>query len=112
MIYKAITLECRDELHLRTEIMFNIASERVAGTKLVRFDIYPGEGEKNGKAALLRAMRILKEMKGRGAIQFVATKESFEKQSREAMFLLNKFQQYVNEENILSELGAFVYVSI
>ena len=112
MKYKAITLECRDELRLRTEIMFNIASERVSGTKLIRFNIFPKEGEKNGRAALVRAQRILTEMKGRGAIQFFATRLSFEKQSREAMFLLNKFSEHVNENEVLSESGTFIYVSI
>ena len=71
-------------------------------------------GEKDGRlTAKLRsaAIRVLKEMKSRGAVQFFATGESFEKSTTEAKFLVNKYPEisYDTPEN--PEAG-YIFVKI
>lgn len=112
MIYKQILLEGRGQLELATEIMYNIASERASGVKLLRFDIDASDGERAARGALNKAIRILKGMKSRGAIQFIATADSFAGQTREAMFLLNKYPEYVENGGTEPENGCYVYISI
>ena len=52
-----------------------------------------------------------KEMKARNAVQFFATKESFEKSTTEAKFLTNKYPEisYDSPEN--ADVG-YIYVKI
>lgn len=85
---KIIELTCDKSSELDTEIRFNIAAERAASEELVRFDI------KHDSDTRLRTItKILRRMKSEGAVQVLATRQSFETQDTEASYLSNKYGQ-------------------
>ena len=92
-----------------TEIMFEIASARAEKIELLRFDL---DDRVEGYSKLLSfVIRKLKNMKQRGQIQFFALDDSFERNSTEAVFLLNKYPEYF--ENIqVNEPKGYIYVKI
>ena len=94
MKYIEITLKEKNRESLFTEIMYGVASARVQGAQIVGFvfDSNSDEQDRNEKAfgAAIRVLRGLKEKK---SIQFYATGESFEKGTREAEFLINKYPE-------------------
>ena len=99
MKYSVIVTTATSSHTLETEIMFNLASERVNGTELIRFDIKKVEDEKSNKKNIQSAMRLFRKLKFERKIQFYANDVSFSNNSTEAAFLYNKYPElFVNRE--------------
>ena len=112
MKYKVIELKNYVPAAAKTEIMFEIASERASGTELVRFNIKRIDDERAYRRAVSAFLRLIKQMKERGAVQFFATPESFSELSTEARFLLNKYPDLFADIPTEDESGTFVYVRV
>ena len=92
-----------------TEIMFEIASARAEKIELLRLNL--NERAEGYSKLLSFVIRKLKYMKQKGQIQFFALADSFERNSTEAVFLLNKYPEYF--ENIqVNEPKGYIYVKI
>ena len=89
---KIIELTGNKPTELDTEIRFSIASLRASGEELVRFDIR-SESDTTPRSAL----KILRRMKSEGAVQAVASRESFALEDTEARYINNKYGQTLGE---------------
>ena len=94
---KEIVLKSSTKEGLETEIKYEIATAKVDGVELVKFDIELHDAENyHVESTKLKSslIRTLKNMKADGRIQFFATDENFAKQTTEAVFLINKYPAY------------------
>lgn len=91
MKYKVIEIESSIPDDAAVEMRFAVASARAGGTELIRFDIPFGDDDREYKKLFNSLVRLSKAMKEEHHIQFFATEKSFEEQSTEAAFLLNKY---------------------
>lgn len=106
-MYKIIDLKAENIDSMTTEIMFEVAGARADGSELIRLNIY------NDEAKLYdSAIKLLKNMKQKGLIQFFATEKSFSSGSTEASFLMNKYQDSISISNDESGAVSFIYVKI
>ena len=83
---------------MSTELRYVIATARAAGNELIAIKT---DAEKSDKAKL-SMIKLLKSIKSEGKIDFFADKEAFEKNSREASYLINKFSgitEFCSSEN-------------
>lgn len=112
MSYKEINLQNYSAKEIKTEIMFEVVSERVSGTELLKINIRKADDERTYLRAVATVHRMLKQMKQRGAIQFFATPKSFSENSTEAKYLLNKYPEMLSNPQDESEAETFVYVRI
>lgn len=109
MIYKTLNLKSREADQIKTEIMFELASERASNTELVRLNLPEFTDAQSERRINSAVLRLLRNMKERGTIQFFAYPDNFENFGMESRFLLNKYPDVF--EN--SDLGErFVYVKI
>ena len=83
---KIIELTGDRSFELDTEIRFGIATERAAGEELVRFDV-----KSDNESTLRHTTKILRRMKGEGAVQVLATRDSFLSGDTEASYIINKY---------------------
>ncbi len=109
MIYKEIILKSESQGDLRTELLFNIASERASGVQLLRFFV---NFEDNSQKIYSSVMRILRSLKSRGAIQLYACREDFENNTREAEYLINKYSEILGDEDDISVPEYSIYVRL
>lgn len=96
---------------LKTEALFEIATERAKGSELIKFMLTePDESallkQKNGMK------RFMKSLKEKGILQFYAFSEAFDENSTEAMFLRNKYPEIFSEAPAEESGGFFVFVRI
>jgi hypothetical protein len=112
MVYSTIELKVKKSDGIAPEIMFSVASERVAGTELLRFDLPNDEDETIERRLMTQAQRTLKEMKGRGAIQLYATRDSFEALTTEAQYLINKYPELFEDADYESMSARAFYVKL
>ncbi len=108
MIFSAFNLASDRYADLDTEIRFAIATARVEGAELLRFDI---KREEDILKSYNAAIRILKKMKIGGQIQFIATPSSFSNSDAEAEFLRNKYPKYLSMGTI-SDKEAYIYIKL
>ncbi len=111
MKYKNYRLTSETGSSVSTELMFEIASARVSGIELIRFELPKNDEKRAGK---LRAavLRILRMMKGRGQIQFFATEDAFSSSTTEAQFLLNKYPELTEEFSAVDAEAHRIYVKL
>lgn len=112
MSYIEINLRSDTPLSVSTEVMYEIASARVGGKSLVRFNLMLSGEEKNAKRLLSSLKRTLKNMKGQGTIQFYALPDNFTEMRTEANFLINKFPSLFEQMPKESEDVFFAYAKI
>ena len=106
-MYKIIDLKAENIDSMTTEIMFEVAGARADGSELIRLNI------NNDDAKLYdSAIKLLKNMKQKGLIQFFATEKSFSNGSTEASFLMNKYQDSISLTNNEGGEVSFIYVKI
>ena len=111
-IYRELTLLSDSVPKVATEIMFEVATARADGTELVRFNILPREDDRLAQRLAREAQRVLKGMKGRGAIQFFATPASIESVSTEYEFIMNKYSEIIEDVGASVDGGSYVYVKL
>ena len=84
---------------LNTELRFIFASARVDGAQIVRLEITQSDdGELDRISGSV--IKLLRSLKKEGSIEFYANDESFRANSTEAIFLLNKYSQYIPDEKV------------
>lgn len=108
MVFSAYNLESDRYTDIDTEIRFAIATARVEGAELLRFDI---GREEDILKSFNAAIRVFKKMKAAGQIQFIATPSSFSNSGAEAEFLRNKYPEYLNATEI-SDKRAYIYIKL
>lgn len=94
MSYKEIKLRANTPEAANTEVMYEIAACRADNIDLIRIDIVCDgtQNEKyNSKRIIHSIIKLLRDMKGKGKIQFFADAEDFRILSTEAVFLQNKY---------------------
>ena len=82
-----------------TELRYVIATARANSNDLIALNT---DFQNDGKESLI-IVKVLKALKREGKIDFFADKESFEKNSREASYLVNKFSditEFVKSEKL------------
>ena len=89
---KIIELTGNKPAELDTEIRFSIASLRASGEELVRFDI-----KSDCDTTPRSALKILRRMKNEGAVQVVASRDSFTLEDTEASYINNKYGKNLGE---------------
>ena len=115
MSYREINLRSVSADAVATEIMYEIAAARADGVELIRFDISYSDGSKtmiDGKRIISSAIRVLKGMKQRGSVQFIATPESFENGSTESSFLYNKYPSIFETAPTVRDGESFIFVKL
>ena len=106
-MYKIIDLKAENIDSMTTEIMFEVAGARADGNELIRLNI------NNDEAKLYDgAIKLLKNMKQKGLIQFFATEKSFSYGSTEASFLINKYQDSISLSDNEGREASYIYVKI
>ena len=110
MKIKIHNIESENAQGIATEIMFEVASARASKTELLQLLIRDKDSRLTAKLRSA-AIRVLKEMKSRGAVQFFATGESFEKSTTEAKFLVNKYPEISYDAPENPETG-YIFVKI
>ena len=113
MSFKVITLRSYLPEQISTEIMYEIAAARADRFEVIRINIL-NEEENNvpQKKRVENLIRLLKNMKNNGRIQFYATKESFETFGTEAVFLQNKYPDVFATMPQCNGEEVYVYVKI
>lgn len=111
-MFKEICLKSETSAALKSEMLFEIASERVSGTEIIRFNIYNRGNDSVFLRLTTAAKKHVRSFKSRGFIQFFATGESFLSNETEAKFLLNKYPELFKENALESEKGFFLYIKL
>ncbi len=114
MSYREINLRAKTPESVATEVMYEIASHRADGVGLLRINILydAGEGiDAEKKRILSGIIKLLKNMKQKGSVQFFATEESFRTGSTEVVFLQNKYPEVFSTPPAFDG-GAFVFVKL
>ncbi len=92
---------------LETELRFDIASAKADGADLIELEV-PVTGDERLDARILNFItRILGVMMREELIQFYATPHGFRSGTKEAMFLQNKYPEYLRED---SADNCYVYI--
>lgn len=104
MIFKKINLCVENSDSTATEIMFEIAGARADGIELIRFNILDPTDK-----ILSGVIKLLKEMKRKGMIQFFASAKSFSDNTTEANYLINKYPDVIGVQN---DGEAFLYIKL
>lgn len=112
MKYKEIELKSETAASLKSEMLFEIASERVSGTEVIRFIIYNKGDAQVYNRLVTAAAKQLRAFKRRGIIQFLADYGSFEKNATEAEFLFNKYPEIFTAPPTETDGRFFVYVKL
>ena len=106
-MYKIIDLKAENIDSMTTEIMFEVAGARADGNELIRLNINNDETKLYDSA-----IKLLKNMKQKGLIQFFATEKSFVNGSTEASFLMNKYQDNISLGDNKGGEVSYIYVKI
>ena len=106
-MYKIIDLKAENIDSMTTEIMFEVAGARADGNELIRLNINNDETKMYDGA-----IKLLKNMKQKGLIQFFATEKSFSNGSTEASFLMNKYQDSISLGDNKGGEVSYIYVKI
>lgn len=110
MKYALKTMRSKTLPTLKNEFLFEIASERVSGTELIRFELeHEPEGEAMDKLAFAIA-RFMRSLKLKGLIQLYATHYSFFSSSTEAKYLVNKHPEFFKDRSNIENTRYFIYV--
>ena len=112
MKYITHSVNTGETVSLETEIMFDIASDRISGAELVSFGITKPEDEKIAKKIISTALKLLKKLKGEKKIQFYATDDSFISNSTEAQYLYNKYPSEMDARAESSSTVEYIYVKL
>ena len=112
MEFKEIFIRSLTPGELRNELLFEIASERVAKTELIRFNIMNKADPIAFNKTVKTAIKYLKSFKAKGIVQFLATPESFLNGKTESQFLINKYPHLVENVPTEDENLFFIYVKL
>ena len=80
---------------INTEVRFDIAAARADKADIIRFSIPRDNDEKNNSRILFCFIKILRSMQRSGLIQFYVRDEDISDMTTGALFLKNKFGDYI-----------------
>ena len=110
MNYKELYVRSETAPSLKNELLFEIVSEKVSGTELIRFIITNKGDDALFSRNVSTFTKILKSFKTKGLIQFFATHDSFLQNGTEAKYLRNKYPSLT--EDLSTENSFFAYVKL
>lgn len=114
MNYKEINLRAKTPESAATEVMYEIASLRADGVGLIRINILYEESigvDTETERIFSQIIKILKNMKKKGSVQFFATDDSFRLVTTEVVFLQNKYPDLFSTAPIPNG-GPFIFVKL
>ncbi len=112
MIYQEKTIRSSTASSLKNETLFEIATARASNIEIVRFAINKTGDNKTDEKLIAAALKHFKRIKERGIIQFFATKASFDENSTEAKFLLNKYPELFSDNTANTNDSYLIYIKI
>ncbi len=115
MNYKEIKLRATSPEAAATEIMYEIAACRADRVEVIRFNISYGtaaEEDNTSKKIIASVQKLLRNMKQKGSVQFIATPECFAAGSTESSFLYNKYPSIFDSIPSANEGETYVFVKI
>lgn len=108
-MFNSCQLVGQNRAELNTELRFLIASAKVDGVELLRLDPLTCEDEKENERIAGCIIKVLRTLKKESVIEFYVNREGFSANSTEAIFLLNKYGEYIDENT--AQLSS-VYVKL
>lgn len=99
-MFSSFKLLGQSRTELNTELRFIFASARVDGVELLRLDLPVLEIEKDDARINGCLIKVLRTLKKENVIEFYVNKDSFAANSTEAIFLLNKYGEYIDVDSI------------
>jgi len=108
-MFNSCQLFGQNRVELNTELRFLIASAKVDGAELLRVDPPTCEDEKENLRIIGCIIKVLRTLKKEGVIEFYVNREGFSANSTEAIFLLNKYSEYIDDKK--AELSS-VYIKL
>ena len=112
MEYRQILVRGLTAEAVTTEIMYEVAGVRSAGSELLRININKTDDEKSFRRVVSAAVKVLKGMKEQGKIQVFATPKSFEDTTMEAQFLINKYPELLQTVSEETSDATYIYVKL
>lgn len=98
MIYKKIELVLEKNDDFLVNLKFEVATARAEGAEVLCVAIAENLTDEEISKMKFSMVRSLRLMKQKRTIQFFAFSEDFEKQTTEAVFLLNKYSEWVKSD--------------
>ena len=95
-MFSSFQLLGQSRIELNTELRFIFASARVDGVELLRLDLPVLKTEKDDDRLDGCLIKVLRTLKKENVIEFYVNKDSFLANSTEAIFLMNKYGEYLN----------------
>ena len=108
-MFSCFQLIGKNRIELNTELRFIFASAKVDGIEILKLDLPITDNEKDNTRVKGCVIKVLRTLKKDGVIEFYVNREGFAANSTEAIYLLNKFGEYVDGDS--SDLTS-VYVKI
>ena len=112
MSYREINLRSTSQDGVGTEIMYEIAACRADGADLIRINIAECAEDVETKRLFSAVIRLLRNMKEKGALQFFATRVDFISGTTEAVFLQNKYLEHFDPMPCDIDGCQYIYVKI
>ncbi len=110
MEYSIFDLKYDKSSEITTEIMFNVASARAAGAKLIRFNISFNEDPAVTEKRIKHTFKTLRNMKKAGKLECFVTKEDLKGSSTEAAYMYNRFGKHIDVSDEACE--EVIYISL
>ena len=112
MSYRKIDLRSTAPEAVGTEIMYEIAACRADGVDLICLCIREDEDSPDTKRIFSTVIRLLRNMKQKGTVQFFATRVDFLSSSTEAVFLQNKYPEIFSPMSSEIDGSLYIYVKV
>ena len=109
MDLKEIKLVTIDYDSFLTELKFEIATARSEGCRLLKIFIHETLAENELDKFYFSLYKSLRFMKQKGIIKLFASSDNFQKNSTEAVFILNKFPNIIDDINA-EENGEYICI--
>lgn len=106
-MFSSFKLLGQSRTELNTELRFIFASARVDGVELLRLDLPDFDIDKDGARINSCLIKVLRTLKKEDVIEFYVNRESFSVNSTEAIFLQNKYGEYLDSDK-LAESSIYV----
>ena len=97
-MFSSFKLVGQSQFELNTELRFIFASAKVEGRELLRLDMPLCDSEKESARIGGCVIKVLRTLKKDGIIAFYVNKDGFSAGSTEAIFLLNKYGEYICDD--------------
>ena len=106
-MFDSVKLVGQNRSELNTEMRFLFASAKVDGVELLKLDLPHNDIEKENARINSCVIKTLRSLKKEGIIEFYVNREGFLVNSTEAIFLQNKYSDYI-EPNISETVSIYV----